>query len=452
VRSSSSSVSDAGRAPDASAPGALPSSAVDFRAGLVGLGFLICAVALLHRRPLSTELRVLALAAAVLVPIAIVDFAVLKVHRRASTGLDWSRRFQLDVRRVLTKLLGLGVTLGAIAFVYWIFPEYRGGFFDRYFGTLARLAAPLSVVAVVYVAFVDGRMRAPRDAYWQLGRLALGRFRDVRGPDIAAHARAWLVKGFFLPLMVVYMYGSTSKILEFDLTGATWANLRLYDFLYDAAFLIDLTFAVVGYAWSLKLADTHVRSAEPTMFGWVVALFCYQPFFSVFDSHYVTYGGPGFGRWLAPWPAVRAIWAGAILVLVAVYVIATVAFGLRFSNLTHRGVLTSGPYRFTKHPAYLSKNLSWWMSSVPFAVAGGSEALRHCVLLLCLNFIYFLRARTEERHLSQDPAYVAYALWMNEHGVLSFLGRWFPVLRYQPPSPVARVVPMASPGSPRSAA
>ncbi len=117
-----------------------------------------------------------------------------------------------------------------------------------------------------------------------------------------------------------------------------------------------------------------------------------------------------------------------------IYSLSTVAFGLRFSNLTHRGIITGGPYRFTKHPAYLSKNLSWWLISVPF-VAGADwpTALRHCVLLLLLNGVYFLRARTEEWHLSRDPAYVAYALWINEHGWLRLLGRIVPWLRYRPP-------------------
>ena len=40
--------------------------------------------------------------------------------------------------------------------------------------------------------------------------------------------------------------------------------------------------------------------------------------------------------------------------------------GPRFSNLTHRGILTHGPYAWSKHPAYLSKNLFWWLSSLPF--------------------------------------------------------------------------------------
>jgi hypothetical protein len=59
--------------------------------------------------------------------------------------------------------------------------------------------------------------------------------------------------------------------------------------------------------------------------------------------------------------------------------------------------------------------------------------LRHCALLLMLNGVYFLRARTEERHLSRDPEYVAYALWIDAHGLLAGLGRVLPWLRYRAP-------------------
>jgi len=111
-----------------------------------------------------------------------------------------------------------------------------------------------------------------------------------------------------------------------------------------------------------------------------------------------------------------------------------VIFGCRFSNLTHRGILTNGPYRLSKHPAYLSKNLSYWLIAVPFiSTTGSADALRGCLMLGLVNVIYFLRARTEERHLSRDPAYVAYALWINEHGVLKWLGRAAPIFRYAPP-------------------
>jgi hypothetical protein len=170
------------------------------------------------------------------------------------------------------------------------------------------------------------------------------------------------------------------------------------------------------------------------VFGWVVALVCYEPFYSVVGRQYFHYDqGYGFGAWLEPYPYLRWCWAGFILFLYAIYMLATVGFGVRFSNLTHRGILTDGMYRFTMHPAYVSKNLAWWFEVIPFVPhLGPWEAIRHCVALFGQNFVYFLRAKTEEWHLSRDPAYVEYGLWMNEHGVLAFIGRWFPILKYKP--------------------
>jgi protein-S-isoprenylcysteine O-methyltransferase Ste14 len=95
---------------------------------------------------------------------------------------------------------------------------------------------------------------------------------------------------------------------------------------------------------------------------------------------------------------------------------------VRFSNLTNRGVITTGPYRWSKHPAYITKNLSWWMISVPFvADAGWPTAVQSCLLLAGVNLIYFLRARTEERHLSQDPVYRDYAAFIASEGLLARL-------------------------------
>jgi hypothetical protein len=54
-----------------------------------------------------------------------------------------------------------------------------------------------------------------------------------------------------------------------------------------------------------------------------------------------------------------------------IYVWSTAVFGLRFSDLTHRGIITNGPYRWVKRPAFLTKNLSWWMISVPFIAGAG---------------------------------------------------------------------------------
>jgi len=122
----------------------------------------------------------------------------------------------------------------------------------------------------------------------------------------------------------------------------------------------------------------------------------------------------------------------AILFLIGIYVWASIAFGIRFSNLTHRGILTNGPYRYTKHPAYISKNLSWWLISMPFlSAASPIEALRHSLLLIAVNTIYFFRARTEERHLSFDPTYVDYAKYIEVKGIFAAIGKRIPALKFK---------------------
>ena len=73
---------------------------------------------------------------------------------------------------------------------------------------------------------------------------------------------------------------------------------------------------------------------------------------------------------------------------------ATVAFGLRFSNMTNRGILTRGPYAWVRHPAYAAKALSWWVLSAPFLRGVGDTAR-----LALWTGIYVARALTEERHL-----------------------------------------------------
>ena len=136
---------------------------------------------------------------------------------------------------------------------------------------------------------------------------------------------------------------------------------------------------------------------------------------------------------------IRPTTCSVLVGLVAIYAWATMAFGIRFSNLTHRGVITHGPYKFTRHPAYVSKNLSWWVAGLPFLVTAGGpiEAVRNTLLIAAVSGIYYWRAKTEEKHLLADPAYVAYWNWAQEHALVPRLfaklsGRTRPLIRLEP--------------------
>jgi len=411
----------------------LPASATSFRLNLLGPLAALVALYVLHQRHASGPDAVLLVCAAGVLPIVLLDVLVLRVHRREATGLDWEKNATPDLARVATKLLGLVATLAPIALAYFVFPEY-GDWYDPFWRLLRRFGLSLVVSAITYVWFVDGQMRDPYDAYWQLGRRLLRHPEDVRPGVLANHARGWLIKAFYLPLFVVFTHNQLNGILTYDLASLRTSDARLYHFLSDLIYALDVLYATVGYVLSTRLLDTHLRSAEPTMLGWLVALECYSPFWGrLFSPLYLHYEGIGFESWLAGAPALRLGWIVAILACEGVYLLATFAFGVRFSNLTHRGILTGGPYRFTKHPAYVAKNLSWWLITLPFIPNHDVvSAVKSTLGLAGVSTIYFLRAKTEERHLSRDPVYVEYAKWIGEHGLLRFLDR-VPFVKYVPP-------------------
>jgi protein-S-isoprenylcysteine O-methyltransferase Ste14 len=351
-------------------------------------------------------------------------------------GLSRKTLRALSLPRACTRMLGVAATFALLALVYWLLPEYSGDFYGPYWNFL-RTLAPLAALIPFYLLWADRRIAEPHDEYHAFGALVSGAWRTTDWTLIRRHLLGWTVKGFFLPLMTVYLLGEVKSLTE---AIGNWNGghelMPAYQVFYHVSYTLDLLFCVVGYSAAIRLFDSHIRSVEPTVAGWLVALMCYQPFYSVIGQYYLQYDDATFwDNWLQAWPTLRVVWAVLVIALTLTYSLCTVSFGLRFSNLTHRGIITSGPYRFTKHPAYLSKNLSWWLISVPFvSELGWSAALRNCLLLALLNAVYYARARTEERHLSADPTYVAYALWINEHGLLKRLGQILPFARYRAPT------------------
>lgn len=329
--------------------------------------------------------------------------------------------------RTGTKFAGLLGSLGFVALLYWLFPEYTAGagFYGNYWTLLRHVLPVWLLLAVPYLYLVDARMAQPEDNLWQFGRVMTLRWNGVNGRAVGQQLLGWLIKGFFLPLMFTYLCRDLATLYNYDF-HTVGSFKGIYDFLYFFLFFCDVGLVSMTYLMSLRVTDTHIRSSEPTMLGWAVALACYDPFWGLIGRQYLSYqGGLQWGGWLWNVPWLYGLWGTVILLLVSIYVWATVAFGGRFSNLTHRGIITSGPYRYTRHPAYWAKNLSWWMISVPFLVTGSVlDSLKHCTLLLMLNGIYYLRAKTEERHLSLDPDYVQYASWIERHGLLRAVNYW----------------------------
>ncbi len=269
------------------------------------------------------------------------------------------------------------------------------------------------------------RRRGLIDAVSQLG----GALRTRLASRAARQALlGWVVKAFFLPLMLSGCLGwfYMGAHLESLPTQAAFVAQAM-TFLYA----MDVSFGSVGYINTSPRIGAQIRSVDSTFSGWLSALVCYPPVSVwVLDSWLIYKSAEDWRHWLQGSPGIASAWGMAIVLCTLVYVWATVVFGPRFSNLTYRGIITSGPYRYHKHPAYISKNLSWWLISVPFlSTHGVGAALSHSAALLCINGIYWLRALTEERHLRSYPEYAAYAEWIARNGLSARVGRLLPFSR-----------------------
>ncbi|AXF11859.1 hypothetical protein CUJ91_29030 [Paraburkholderia graminis] len=406
-----------------------PRSATRFSVGLLGmLAGLLTLWLVRDSTALDGATRSTVACLAIIATVGAYELLVARVYLRPSAGLTRRALRSLNIARVAMRLASLACIYAGIGGLYWLLPEYHGSFYHPFWSLIGTLAPYVAVAAPFYFAWMDTHQRETDDAYLLLARLLLRGERPSNWRPLREMLAGWMVKAFFLPLMTVYLSTNAAQ-LNASLSAALNApfSLATFRFMYDLSFAMDLMFGTVGYLCTLRILDSHVRSAEPTTLGWLVALICYQPFWSLISSQYIRYEGSMFwDNWLISMPVLRIVWGSVIVALLLCYACATMSFGLRFSNLTNRGIITSGPYRLTKHPAYIAKNLSYWMVSVPFIEPlGWQVALMHCAALVAVNLLYFVRAKTEEKHLMNDPDYRAYAEWIARNGVFAKITRAF---------------------------
>jgi len=433
---------------DEQAIDARPRSAVSTGVGLIGLaGFALfyLAVRYWHFDAPWVPLAGLAACAA---PMIGWSLLIDRVHRNPSAGIDWDgppRSWSDALDTGLVKLAGLWTTWGLIACVYAVGRWYWADGYLYAMQVMAFAVIAMVLLSIAYVPWLDRRLVDREDGAWAFGSWLLAGGRNVDpalSPMIANHLRSWAIKGFFSAFMVSALPGNWGNAIGIDPAMIRDDVVALAEGLIALMFLIDVSVGTVGYIFTLRPLDAHIRSANPYAQAWMAALICYPPFILMNSGGPLDYGEGqlGWARALSDHPLLQPIPAFALIALTGIYAWATVVFGLRFSNLTHRGILTHGPYRFTKHPAYVSKNLFWWLYTLPMLTSTGltSDAIRNCCILAVINGVYFWRAKTEERHLSADPAYVAYAAWIARRGSVARVARAVRGLRR-----TAEVVPAA---------
>ncbi len=234
-------------------------------------------------------------------------------------------------------------------------------------------------------------------------------------------ALSTLLKAFFAPMMTISLLAFSQGAFENGavlLAGNSFQSgifvlLERHGFWFFMQLIcfVDVSIFTFGYLIELPLLRNEIRSVEPTLLGWSAALACYPPFNLItgFILGSTVSDFPQFEN-----PTIHVILDALLLLLMAVYASASVALGWRASNLTHRGIVSRGPYAIVRHPAYISKNLSWWIGSFPIVGTAFAKSpiagLWAILSMFAWSMLYFLRAVTEEDHLRRvNKEYDAYA-------------------------------------------
>jgi len=232
---------------------------------------------------------------------------------------------------------------------------------------------------------------------------------------------AWLVKLFFAPLMIIWLtihisntlnsiYASYNDIALLKTNFYTFFNTHLFWLILSLILFFDVLFFTLWYLIEVPKLKNTIKSVDITFFWWFVVLICYPPF-NTYSTQLIWWYSNEFPKFTNEY--IHIILNSIILILMWIYSWASISLWLKASNLTNRWIISKWPYKYIRHPAYISKNLAWWIWWLPLLIWNiTSWQYKSFIIVLfsisVWSLIYYYRAITEEKHLSKDKDYLKY--------------------------------------------
>ena len=252
--------------------------------------------------------------------------------------------------------------------------------------------------------------RSPAAEAWLQGRRLMGFF-------AASAAMRTLVATLAAGIMVV----STAELQDLAWSRALERIDVAGPAVIHAAFLVIAGAMLVGSLFSSTLLGNHTRSMNEHGYAWVATLLCYPPFHVIHGPFpwQISVDVPIWFAFFDPASLLGWLWTGGIAVFLGIEVWAAAALGPRYTELAHRGLVTTGPFRHSKHPGYIARCGFLWLAFAPVFADDLTGAIQSTVILLIISGTFYLRALGEEHHLANDPDYRAYTTWIAEYGLFS---------------------------------
>ncbi len=400
----------------------------------VSVFLLIGAFSLLYKTDISNTFLVVAIMLALSVFMIVCELAKRGIPRKGNTPI------KEVFYNSFIKYLGVVFGMFLILFMYWMIPEYQilkylnpineAKFFI--FTLVLVCAGPMIFLSEYFLGHKN-------DGTYNMGLFVTLQTEKVDWKSFRDGILEWLIRLIFLTL------NFTSAVKLMGTYRSNPAYFLDHSFLNAVFVLESLIFFIIlivilpGYLFSWRLIGTDTKKIDSTWFAWIVLLICYQPFVGpVFQTTFkyvpevaLVTNGSILSYYFSGIPILLYVIGFAIILFALIHLWAEAIIGIRSSNISNKGIITNGPFLFTKHPVYLSKIFGWFLISLPFFNAlTALESFRLGLAFLVICAIYVGRSVSEERLLATDPTYVKYALYMDKYATFAFIGKIFPFMSF----------------------
>ncbi len=346
--------------------------------------------------------------------------------------------------RTLTKFLGVLVGILFFFFLIWLFPAYDDATKLQYLKEAVvpffAFFVPASFVLILATEYILGEKK---DGTYQFGLLARLQLRDITWKILFDGFREWLLRFFFLQINFYGAVWYVSYLRTYGNPDTAGSFIEFITRLDLAIFGVIVLSILPGYIFASRLIGTELKKVDRTWFGWVINLSCYPPVNAAIFGSWVRYmpasevsatyhGLPSWAYHTLSHPAILYVVAFLVIFFALIHLWGEAIVGIRAANISSRGILTTGPFAFTRHPIYVSKCFQWACLYFPFLNAiGVLNSIQSGFLFLLVCAIYTGRALGEERLLATDEKYVRYALYMDARSMFAFVGRIFPIMTFR---------------------
>ena len=406
---------------------------------LTVLGFLIFAP------DLDILLISLSIIAAVTLTSVLGEVFIAKSHKVDRVLRKEKRQDHQELKsEIHLTFLGISTYLFLMMLAYLFVPEYSKTDYD-YSNMIFIIGAPIALLAIGFfiLPYTMQWLKTDKNIYQNLGFLVIGKYKKADRELLSFITQSFLLRGFFIPFMItvfimaveaIFREDSIARLLfaeNFDWSLGKVSQVTLV--IYSLLILLDVTVGTLGYIIVTKSLNADIRSLDPKFLGWFSCLVCYPPFWDIANKTFLLVFISSV-QWEVIFEGQEVVlffWSLLVMASGGVEAFSGATFGIRFSNIAYRGLNVTGPYKFSKHPQYIGKMFHRFFVIMPFiGYVSWLDWTSGMLGFVILCLLYFLRARTEENHLTVFPEYVAYANAMNERGIFRWFGKTFPVFAY----------------------